>query len=322
MHEPLSRRTVASLAAACGVHAVLLAVTWKHAPVRPPQDLPAAADAVEEWEIETPPDIGKPEPSSNAPASPLAAREVARRWTAPSEVPATPPPSDSGSSETATPPSESGEAWSLPSVGRKPIDLGLGTARGPAILAPGGAATAEPPADERPSRTGGLVEALDAEDAARGFGRGGPVKLAVEAAARTTDAPTVGKATFDVAVNGDGSLHVTLLSANTDYEGWNRITQAIRSHLGRKRVRIPPGAKGLHVVVEVEAKEQFPDGTSPSSLGGKVGIGPAGPAASYRGKVCRATISLAGITGGCSPENAGVAPTRMVSSRIVKETRL
>ncbi|WP_394851009.1 hypothetical protein [Pendulispora rubella] len=297
---------------------MFLAVTWKHAAVRLPPEAAATPDVVEEWEIEPPPaEVEAPAPHSAEPATPLArAHDSGRPSAAPSEAPA-PAPASSGSAAPAP-----GEGWSLPPTGGKPIDLGLGTARGPAVFAPGPMASAEPPADERPSRTGGLTEALDAADAARGFGRGGPVKLAVEAAARTTDAPTTGKASFDIAVNADGSMHVVLLSANTDFEGWNGIVQAIHSHLARKRVRIPPGAKGLHVVVEVEAKEQFPDGTSPKDLGGKVGMTPAGPVAGYRGKVCSAAISLAGIGGGCSPENAGVRAARMVSSRIVKETRL
>ncbi|WP_394833333.1 hypothetical protein LVJ94_43195 [Pendulispora rubella] len=201
------------------------------------------------------------------------------------------------------------------------------------------------PADERPSTTGGLVEALDQQDVKLGMGRGGPVKLAIEAAARTTDAPIVGTATFDVVVESSGGLHVQLLSASTDFQGWTRLVDAIRAHLARKQVRIPSGAKGLRVAVEVEAREQYPDGVSPTALGNEVGVSLKGVTASHRNKVCEMHPAVKGdrvdmdshsgsaalasanivklmVEGTCSVENIGARATRVVSSRILRETRL
>jgi len=316
----------ASLVVASAVHvAALIAVAKSHA-----VHAPSADDETAVWDLDLTPSPEEEEqapPSQETPAretahGALEAREESRS-SQQGEAPASPSASTSSEAHGAPAPSGSaGQGWTFSPTGKGPIDLGIGSARGPKSFHYDPTAKVELPADERPSTTGGLVEMLDADDAKRGFGRGGPVKLSVETAARSTDAPMEGQATFDIAVMASGELSIHLVAANADFDHWNRLVEAIRNDLARKHVRIPHGSKGIHVVVEVEAHQQFPDGTSPSSLGGKVVMGPQGPAAGYRGKVCGAGISLGGLGGGCSPENAGTVATRVVSSRITRETRM
>ena len=133
MHEPLpSRRTAASFAVACGIHVVLVALTWKHAPASPP---PAtkAPEGVEEWEIEAPAEIESPASPNDEPARPL---EPARPSAA---APSVQPSTDTGT-PSPSPPSASaapaGVPWSFSPTGPKPLDIGLGSARAPAAFAP------------------------------------------------------------------------------------------------------------------------------------------------------------------------------------------
>ncbi len=326
------RRARVSLALACGVHSALLFVIWKSHSAHP-ADAESAENAV--WELDPnaleplppereSPELPSPERDNEAESrsaramAPGAAYEGRKDRAEPSgELPA-PSAAPSGSAAPTA-----GEGWTFSPTGRGPMDLGLGSARGPKSFTYDPNAKAAATEGQGPPRsiTGGLAEALDEEDAKRGMSRGAPVKVAVDAAAHTSDAPGEGKAVFDVAVDATGECHINLLSSNGDFEQWNRLAAVIRNHLAGKRVRVPPGARGLRVVVEVEARQQFPDGTTAKDLGGKVGMSDQGPSASYRGKVCGIGLTLGGLGGGCSPENAGAKPTRVVYSRIASETR-
>jgi hypothetical protein len=201
-----------------------------------------------------------------------------------------------------------------------------------------------PDAPEGASRSaGGLGEALEAHDVEMGLGSGGPVLSALEAAARDTDAPVEGWALFDVAVDTSGRVSVVLDDVSSGQPAWARVGAAAGHVVDPKRVRIPPGARGWHVVVRVEAKIQYPDGTKPKDLGGHVetsagelsGKNPyperlPGARLVARGKVCSVALDLSLdvlrglplLSGGCSPENAGALPLRIVSGRIMSEGRL
>jgi hypothetical protein len=137
-----------------------------------------------------------------------------------------------------------GETWTFhPGA----IDLGIGKPAqlSAADLKNAGRETEAPRAATAPvSTTGGLIEALDSQDVARGIVRGGPARTAAETATR--DAAVMGSAVFGVTI--DSALNVTVVLAGV--------------------------TSGL------------------------------------------------GIGGGCSPENIGVPAVRIVSARIVDESRL
>jgi hypothetical protein len=201
----------------------------------------------------------------------------------------------------------------------------------------------QPPSLEAPtggaSTSGGLVEGLDAADAAGGMGRGGPAISALETAARGSDAHFEGVATFDVAVETNGHVSVTVLEASNAFSDWAKVADATRAALAPARFRIPPGARGWHVVARVEAKELFPSGSDPKTLGVKAEANPGRivetkdhvdiqlPYArlAATGKVCGVSLTLGGvpsISGGCSLENMRANPIRVVRGRIVSEGRL
>jgi hypothetical protein len=135
-------------------------------------------------------------------------------------------------------------------------------------LAPHESGAADPSAPARASTTGGLAEGLAALDVAAGLGRGGSVLTAAEAAARSPEAPLRGEATFDVVVRPDGEVDARLASASADTDGWREVAGVLQRTVDGHRVRVPPGARGWHVVVQVDAKVVFADGRDTRSVHG------------------------------------------------------
>jgi hypothetical protein len=187
----------------------------------------------------------------------------------------------------------------------------------------------------------GMSEGLDAIDVAKGFGRAGGVVQAIEAVVRDPSAPPEGVAFFDVSIEKNGNISVSVSEATNDRESWERLTSAIASSLKTKDVRFPEQGKGLKVGVRVEAKVRYPDGRDPKKNGAyagatglkahtdkdglvidelpSIGVG-------VRGKVCSGGISLGltgpSIAGGCSPENIGTHPERTVAAHETYEQRM
>jgi hypothetical protein len=193
----------------------------------------------------------------------------------------------------------------------------------------------------RGSRTGGLVEGLDASDSAKGLGRGGPVLSAVEDAAHSADAPGEGFAEYEVVVRRAGPIDVFLLRSNDDRDKWLEITPAIREGVSARHVLIPEGSSGMRFVVHVDAVVQFPDGKRRADLGnktiattgwgGKDAPGLSSPGVpmvggGHTGKVCSVGAAVAPgfvmLGGACSPENVGSPAVRMVHGRVLSESRI
>lgn len=188
------------------------------------------------------------------------------------------------------------------------------------------------------SNTGGVAEALTARDLDLGLGQGGQVLSAFEERARTMDVAVEGWAVFDVGIDSSGHVSVWVSDASTARDAWERVARTAVADVDAKRIHVPRGARGWHVAVRVEAKEQYPDGERPKDMGGHVTttefkesktsmVMESVPSVTVatRGKVCSAGISWAFpspvpmIVGGCNPENAGVQAIRVVSGRIVDE---
>ena len=189
------------------------------------------------------------------------------------------------------------------------------------VASNGGRAEAPPPA----STTGGLLETLDSADVARGLGRGGPVRTAIDLAAHAAEAPVRGNATFSVTIFSDGTVNVQVASNDTD---WTLIIPAIREAVRKAQVRLPPNSRGLNVVVAVDAKVKYPDGYEPPPEKTKVTADTALAVdkpwldVKVRGRRCSAGLVVAaGGVGGGADCAVGTA-ARIVSTRIVSEGRL
>ena len=210
-----------------------------------------------------------------------------------------------------------------------PVDLrlGLGAAAPPPLV--------RREEDDAEGARKAVLSALDQADTERGFGRGGPVRTAVELAARGSDAPALGTAIFSVAIGTDGSVQVDVQDQSTT--GWDALSPAIQQELKSKRIRIPPNSHGLRVTVRVEASEQYPGGGRPPAKSGfkavakgpevietkdQITITPPYAAAGYQGRKCAVgvVVTPGGIGGGAGCE-VGV-PMRVVAVRILNEQRL
>jgi hypothetical protein len=135
------------------------------------------------------------------------------------------------------------------------------------------------------STTGGVAEGLAARDVDAGLGRGGSVLTAAEGAARSAEAPLRGDATFDVVVRPDGRVQANLASASTDVDAWRGVAGVLQRSIDGRHVRLPPGSRGLHVVVRVEAKVLLADGRDTGSLHGlRGGVMPSALSNAIEGK--------------------------------------
>jgi hypothetical protein len=333
-------RSAAPLLGAVGLHvAVTIAllavpvrrVSARHEPSDPPREATVEAALEVLTEARAPEPIAAPPAANVAPTIGAASRlPSAEGHTAPSGV------TTSEATIDPSPETDRGSAsagWFRPNAA---VDLQLHAPAGAPEILPDRRAPMTPPPV---STTGGLAEALDAEDFARGLGRGGPVLAAVEEAAHGSDAPTFGTATFSVVIGADGKVNVDVAAAGGDRAGWEGLRPAIRTALLGKPVRIAPKTRGLRVTVQVEASEQFPGGGRPpppskmgTTVAGSIGkitetkehidIEPPSVALTYRSRNCAAgiVVSPGGISlgAGCNP---GVA-MRVVAARIVREERL
>ncbi|HEY4015325.1 MAG TPA: hypothetical protein VGM06_18400 [Polyangiaceae bacterium] len=307
------------LAVAAAVHVAALLVA--RAPSSP---VAASPEAPLEFEVEP----AAPSLEATAtPVSPPLARgvevakiDVARTATAGvRSLPETGGETGAPEAPSATAAPAESSAWTLQA--ERPADV-----TNPAFIARAVRPAVAERANEGVSTTGGLVEGLDAHDVEVGLGRGGPVITALENAAASEAAPFEGAATFDFAIQSDGHVSMAVLDATSSLEDWNKVGEATRKALDPKAVRIPPGARGWHVVVRVEAKVQFPNGLDPNKLGARFTASPTGVTFAATGKVCSvrvtAGLTLVPITGGCDPSNIGVRPLRVVHGHATAEGRL
>src|SRR5262249_7829992 len=133
--------------------------------------------------------------------------------------------------------SANAEGWSFRAT---TIDLGLDPKQRPIAARQAAAGSRDVDQGAPPSKSGGVGEALDAPDAARGLGRGGVVGVAVRDAVEASS--VMGTAIFAVTIDAGGSVKVTLSSASQDEVGWARLNEAIRRRVleQRGRLRMPP----------------------------------------------------------------------------------
>jgi hypothetical protein len=260
-------RTLAGLALACGVHAGLLAA------VRATPSAPRMTMSVQTGPSELDVDLNEP------PVAPLAAPskdQAAARDSAPTTkakvsaaakvAPGSPvAPDVETPGLPAGPPVEAAPtAWSFSPVARS-IDLGAAVT--PDMVAPRSDTSPRDGRGSGASATGGLSEGLAERDVELGMGRGGAILTALEEATRIGEAPSFGGATFDVEVRPEG-ITARVERADSDEAAWTRVAAAIAGTVDPKRVRLPPGARGWHVVVRIDSKIQLTDGRDVRTLHG------------------------------------------------------
>jgi hypothetical protein len=342
-----------SLVLACVVHVGVLVAVRAVPPKGPPA---AAAEALATFDLEEEPAAVPRAPEGSEPVA-VAALDVAR---VPGSVAPRPVPAGAASPEANAAPAAAtsaqavpdgvvtapdGQGWSFHAANvdlgidpkKRPL-LAMGSGSGEAPPRPGASPGALPGGPPPASTTGGLAEALDAHDVALGLGRGGAVNTAVRDAVQAAN--VMGKAIFAITIDGAGAVTVGLSDASQDERGWMKVTEAIRASVTARKdqLRLPPGSSGLRIAIETEAKDQYPNGAKPKDMGTKaVAKGPStvetkdhveivlpDVGIEHRGKVCSVGVKLIPpfIAGGCDPSNIGSVAIRVVTARVVSESRL
>jgi hypothetical protein len=144
-----------------------------------------------------------------------------------------------------------------------------------------------------------LEAALSADDVRRGLARGGELVSSLNAAVRDKG-PVRGEALLRVTVGPDGALTAVEFLRGSASE-WSSALESFRALAARKRLRVPPGARGLRVTFSVQAKVQRPSGKEVDSAG--LDVEPSGFA-------LRGTFDVADV---------GAGAQRLVYARVVSE---
>ncbi len=144
-----------------------------------------------------------------------------------------------------------------------------------------------------------LEAALSADDVRRGLARGGALLGSLNAAVREAG-PVRGQALLSVTVGPDGGL-TSVEFLRGDASEWSSALESFRALAARKRLRVPPGARGLRVTFSVQAKVQRPSGKEVDASG--LDIEP-------QGFSLRHTFDVGDI---------GAAGQRLVYARVVSE---
>jgi hypothetical protein len=170
-------------------------------------------------------------------------------------------------------PSPPALASSSPESKVGPIDLGLAPDGWHlALLGAPPDRPAPSPADRRaplvrapvPSKTGGLLEGLEARDRELGLGPAGRVASALYQAAHGDGAPITGVARFNVTVHRTGSVEVSL--ADVKDQAWRKVAERAAEDLRRSPPRIPPPRDGYRLTLKLTAEEVLPNGTKRKTL--------------------------------------------------------
>jgi hypothetical protein len=162
----------------------------------------------------------------------------------------------------------------------------------------------KPDARPRPDPQKRLENALAADDVQRGLARGNALVGSLSAAARE-DGPLRGEAMFRVTVGADGGVLSAELVQGAGSD-WAAALSSFRALAAQKRLRVPPGARGLRVTFTVKAKVQRPSGKEVEES--PVGVG--APSLKPNGLVPHGDFDLADLAGGGQ---------RLVYARVVSE---
>ncbi len=255
--------------------------------------------------------------------------------------------------EAAGAPLEKPDDWSLsprahePRAGvtSVPVDLGIGPKLSFRLAptysqgdAPGEQSTlAAAKADSRRVQEA-VRELADAHDVTIGVGRGGAAVSAAREAARGDFAPVSGTTLFEVTVDSNGVTWAGVSNAQSDYDGWQKVAVEIASRLRGKALRIPEGSRGLRFQIEVNARVVEVDGSrAPKGTKAEVIVGEKnglltrlpGAYSSGGGRICQYQVAIVpipqmplSIGGSCGFEKLSTKPMRVVSARLVSESRL
>lgn len=120
-----------------------------------------------------------------------------------------------------------------------------------------------------------LRAATDKHDVALGVGFGGPVAAAGRSALSSPHAPLGGRGRYEVRTNAAGQI-VAVRALEGD-AAWQAFAATLQAVLASRTLRVPEGARGVVVVVALEARQQEVAGRGSSVMNFDVANLAAGP---------------------------------------------
>ncbi len=132
--------------------------------------------------------------------------------------------------------------------------------------------------DERANRAAGeaMRGALHDNDVALGLGGGGPVVAALESALRESTAPDESHAVLVAIADESGNVLRIDVESASDVAAFHAVAAELLVRLQGHKVRVPQGARGLAMRIDVASALAMPSGGSvgidPKSAGGHFDI--------------------------------------------------
>ena len=294
---------------ALALHGLALLVHARHVPLASQREARLTPQEVVEFDetsIEPP---ASPPPASEArlapesmlPASPSAhtASRASTIESAAGVSPGAQANSDLPSTgDVLTAPASTDTAQASNEVPARKIDLGLD---GTFFMRPSGEVG---PRAHKSAAQRSLEAALSNNDVQHGLARGNALLGSLNSAAREAG-PLRGEALVRVTVGPDGSLSEVELVQGAASD-WGAVLRSFRELATRKRVRVPPGSRGVRVSFSVKAKVQRPSGKEAEAFP----IGTADPSLKPNGMTLNGDFDLADLAGGAQ---------RLVYARVVSE---
>ncbi len=207
-------------------------------------------------------------------------------------------------------PGSSAEPWTFSPTVAEGVWLGLrATPDAPSSL-PGspGRREGDPGREASAASTTAVADslraALDAHDRSIGLGSGAPLVEPTREAVRTSLVPDFARAILEFTTDRAGLVvSVRVVDASSDRQAWDEVADKLARDTQKKPLRMPPGARGVAVTMQVESKVLNASGQDPG-----------------QGVLSRAAAGLFEPTELLMDSNA--KPRRVVVAKVLSELRL
>jgi hypothetical protein len=109
-----------------------------------------------------------------------------------------------------------------------------------------------------------LRSGLASHDQQLGLGPEGPAVAAVKSIVLASATTPNTNAVLRLRTDAEGrTVHVEVVSASNESDGWQRIAAELERALASKRLRVPPGTGGVSMLLRVASRVQLPSGADP-----------------------------------------------------------
>ena len=165
---------------------------------------------------------------------------------------------------------------------------------------------------------------LDAHDREVGFRAGGPLVEATREAVSFSLVPNVAHALLEFTTDRSGLVvSVRVLDANADRRAWEDVSVALTKSSRNKPLRVPPGASGVAVTMQVESKVTLPSGHDAGETAFSLfGVPLTTSTADHPIRVDVTTVVGGNINPTDALMDAAAKPRRVVLAWVVNERRL